>query len=147
MMGNIWSDKRMGELHAARIAASAEHGRKVREGELNVDNFTEDFEKNVLPAIKEYDDYVALKFMGVTMTPVERLTSVHGRIHRDSPMTGVIGDLEEYAKAMIGLPLVISPIFKESRIFADIEIGKIVSAEVDGDYVAWTADLYHGQTI
>lgn len=71
-MDEGWSDKRMGELHAARIAASAEHSRKIRAGELNVDNFTEDFEKNVKPAIKEYDDYQALKVMGVKMTPVDK---------------------------------------------------------------------------
>lgn len=63
------------------------------------------------------------------------MDSVQGRIHRDSPTTGVIGDLEEYAKAMIGKPLIG---------LNDIEIGEIVSAEVDGEYVVWKADLYHG---
>lgn len=72
------------------------------------------------------------------------MDSVQGRIHRDSPTTGVIGDLEEYAKAMIGKPLVMSPIFLEGRRCVDIEIGEIVSAEVDGEYVVWKADLYHG---
>ena len=72
-----------------------------------------------------------------------RPTSVQGRIHRDSP-TGIVRDLEEYAKAMIGKPLVISPIFEEGRICDDIEIGEIVSAEVEGEYVVWKADLYHG---
>ncbi len=72
---DVWSDKRMGELHAARIAASAEHDRKVKAGELNVDNFTEDFEENVMPAIKAYHDYVALKVLGVTMTPVDKEAS------------------------------------------------------------------------
>lgn len=68
----MWSDKRLGELHEARIAAGEEHSRKVKAGELNEDNFTDDFEKNVMPAIKAYEDYVALKFMGVTMTPVDK---------------------------------------------------------------------------
>jgi len=56
-----------------------------------------------------------------------------GRIHRNYSPTGVIKNMEDFAKKMVGKPLMM----------AGLEIGVIVSAEVDGEYIAWEAELHH----
>jgi len=52
--------------------ALEEYFAKHKSGEITVENFTEHWEKIVAPKRKAYEDYQALKAMGVTMKPVER---------------------------------------------------------------------------
>ncbi len=63
---------------------------------------------------------------------------IHGRLHRSFSPTFEIGDLSELAEQMVGKPITMDDL--------DLEIGEIVSAKVEGEYIAWKAELYHSDS-
>jgi len=52
----LWDDPELERLHRALVDASHEHGRKVKAGELTAENFTADFNENVMPAIRAWEE-------------------------------------------------------------------------------------------
>ena len=62
--------------------------------------------------------------------------NMRGVIHQQySPFT-TIGDLEDFAKKMVGAPVTID----------GVVVGKVVSAQVGGNYVVWEAMPFHSST-
>lgn len=51
----VWADSELERLHGELLTASKEHGRKVKSGELTAEDFTADFEINVMPAIRAWE--------------------------------------------------------------------------------------------
>lgn len=64
------------------------------------------------------------------------MTEINGRLHRSYSSTTEIGDMEKLAEEMVGKPVTITDL--------GLEIGTIVSAIVEGDYIVWKAELHHG---
>ena len=68
----VFKDPKMQAVWAGYMDALKEYQARLKSGEITVENFTEHWEKIVGPKRKAYEDYQALKAMGVTMKPVER---------------------------------------------------------------------------
>ena len=51
----VWPDPELERLHRAVLEASRVHARKLKTGELTVEDFTEDFNANVMPAVRAWE--------------------------------------------------------------------------------------------
>ena len=51
----VWPDPELERLHGAVFEASRVHAKKLKTGELTVEDFTEDFNANVMPAIRAWE--------------------------------------------------------------------------------------------
>ncbi len=68
----VFEDLKMQAVWDDYMDSMEEYQAKLKSGKITLDNFTEQWKKIVVPKRKAYEDYQALKAMGVTMKPVER---------------------------------------------------------------------------
>jgi len=68
----VFEDPKMQAVWEGYMDAQEEYQARLKSGEITIENFTEQWKKIVVPKRKAYEDYQALKVMGVTMKTVER---------------------------------------------------------------------------
>jgi len=70
--GPVFEDPEMQRVWEEYMTAMDEYGKRMRAGEITLDNYVEHWRRIVQPKRKAYEDYQTLFVMGVKFTPVGR---------------------------------------------------------------------------